>query len=80
MGAGQEADEYCEPGDGAPSVEDVMRAFAALAGAATLLPMEPLLIELTQRHGCTWDVADAAVERAIAVRRLHRQDRLLRAG
>lgn len=79
MGAGQEADELAAPPDGAPTVDDVLGAFAQLAGGASLLPSEPLLIELTQRHGCTWQDAEAAVERAVAVRRLQRQGKLLRA-
>lgn len=83
MGAGQEADE-CAAGNGTGHVADevevdeVLRAFAECSGGHDATTLDSLLLTLAQRHQCTRDAAMAAVQRAVALRRLRLQGRLAR--
>jgi hypothetical protein len=76
-GAGQEADEH-EREVSTVTVADVVSAFACCSDGATAVALDSLVHAITTREACTYDSAMAAIERAVAMRLLAQDGRVLR--
>jgi hypothetical protein len=76
-GAGQEADEH-EGDVPAVTVDDVVGAFVRCGNGATSVTQDALVHSITAHEECTYDAALAAIERAVALRRLAQDGKVLR--
>ena len=77
MGAGQEADERAgDPCD--VSVNDVVGAFARCANGSGSITVDALRHAITEHEECTYDAANAAIDRAVALRRLALNGKVVR--
>lgn len=76
-GAGQEADEQIDAPEPV-EVDDVLDAFAACSGGHETTTLDSLVLVLHERHHCTHDAAMAAITRAVSLRRLSLQGKLVR--
>jgi hypothetical protein len=77
-GSGQEADERAGE-HRAVGVDEVLQAFDRCRGGAAAVTLGSLVLTVTQQFECTQDDATAAIERAVAVRRLALADGVVRA-
>lgn len=77
MGAGEEADQH--RGDALTlSVDEVLAAFAKIAGPSHAVTLDALLHAVAEQHESSYDAARAAIDRAVQLRRLAVQGRIVR--
>lgn len=76
-GAGQEVDERAGEAE-AVTIDDVLLAFENCRNGASAVTVDALAYAITQHDECTQDAAMAAIERAVALRRLAMAGRVVR--
>src|SRR5262245_20707373 len=76
-GAGQEVDEYASD-DASVTVDDVIAAFERSRDGGAAVTLEALAFAIIQHEECTQDAALAAIERAVALKRLAQAGRIVR--